>query len=655
MAKTINGAALISYGPTLPAAITSADGSLFYKTTNTGGADGLYVYGYLADSNPGALGQQVAQAWISTTPASGTLPGGSVNGMLTIISTPAPVALELVSNGPSLKLTDLTQAANSQVWVIQNSGTFSITTRDDANTVQGIPLSISRAGLLQSNGSTVWHQGNDGSGSGLDADLLDGNDSIYFLNISNMNAGTLSVARGGTNSAGVTSGGVAFGAAAGNAISYSAVGAVGQVLTANGASAPVWANQSALSVGFATNATNAVSATNAGNSGTTSQTTFGRVRTDGVNRGPHGSISISGADAGYAGIDFTAVSTTLMVQNSGAIGFYKNAASWVWQIDTNGALAVGTVPYGLVTGAPTTLSAFTNNAGYITAASLSSYVAKSGDIMTGALGVPTLAVGSVSAPSNGSVNVQGIVNSASVSASGGISAGGNLIAGGGVTSTGSISSSSGSIISSTSFVRAGTAGSTGYVQLQPPGNSNSGYMEFYGSSQVRAGYIGNAASVGAADTGSLSYVAGAHNFNGPINSTGPITLPGVATLALQAVPKQQLDDAIAFTYPFFAPGQSAPNGNGYITFRNGLIFQWCSQYFGDVPGGGGATGTVNFPISFPNACVSCHLTLYNAGGASFGASGTLRGVLTQSQAEYLVQEWDGTLQNLTVCIFAIGY
>lgn len=31
---------------------------------------------------------------------------------------------------------------------------------------------------------TVWHQGNDGSGSGLDADLLDGQDSTYFLNTS---------------------------------------------------------------------------------------------------------------------------------------------------------------------------------------------------------------------------------------------------------------------------------------------------------------------------------------------------------------------------------------------------------------------------------------------------------------------------------------
>jgi hypothetical protein len=36
-----------------------------------------------------------------------------------------------------------------------------------------------------------WDSGNDGSGSGLDADLLDGQDSAYYRNASNINAGTL--------------------------------------------------------------------------------------------------------------------------------------------------------------------------------------------------------------------------------------------------------------------------------------------------------------------------------------------------------------------------------------------------------------------------------------------------------------------------------
>lgn len=45
------------------------------------------------------------------------------------------------------------------------------------------------------NGNTVWHAGNDGSGSGLDADLLDGNSSAFFLDAGNFNAGVLANAR----------------------------------------------------------------------------------------------------------------------------------------------------------------------------------------------------------------------------------------------------------------------------------------------------------------------------------------------------------------------------------------------------------------------------------------------------------------------------
>ena len=41
----------------------------------------------------------------------------------------------------------------------------------------------------------VWHGGNDGSGSGLDADLLDGQEGSYYRNAGNINAGTLAAAR----------------------------------------------------------------------------------------------------------------------------------------------------------------------------------------------------------------------------------------------------------------------------------------------------------------------------------------------------------------------------------------------------------------------------------------------------------------------------
>ena len=47
---------------------------------------------------------------------------------------------------------------------------------------------------------SIWHAGNDGSGSGLDSDLLDGQEGSYYRNASNINAGTLPAARLGTAS-----------------------------------------------------------------------------------------------------------------------------------------------------------------------------------------------------------------------------------------------------------------------------------------------------------------------------------------------------------------------------------------------------------------------------------------------------------------------
>jgi hypothetical protein len=49
-------------------------------------------------------------------------------------------------------------------------------------------------GGFQVSGSTVWHAGNDGSGSGLDADLLDGNHASYFINTSNIGSQSVSYA-----------------------------------------------------------------------------------------------------------------------------------------------------------------------------------------------------------------------------------------------------------------------------------------------------------------------------------------------------------------------------------------------------------------------------------------------------------------------------
>ena len=40
--------------------------------------------------------------------------------------------------------------------------------------------------LLRDNTHTIWDSGNDGSGSGLDADKLDGQEGSYYLNYNNL-------------------------------------------------------------------------------------------------------------------------------------------------------------------------------------------------------------------------------------------------------------------------------------------------------------------------------------------------------------------------------------------------------------------------------------------------------------------------------------
>ncbi len=50
-------------------------------------------------------------------------------------------------------------------------------------------------GPLKINNNIVWHAGNDGSGSGLDADLLDGQQGSFYRDAGNLNAGIVPVAR----------------------------------------------------------------------------------------------------------------------------------------------------------------------------------------------------------------------------------------------------------------------------------------------------------------------------------------------------------------------------------------------------------------------------------------------------------------------------
>lgn len=78
---------------------------------------------------------------------------------------------------------NVTGASTNQAFILLNNGTgerariWADNSRNLAfSTDSGSTshLSISSTGVITANGNTVWHAGNDGSGSGLDADLLDG-------------------------------------------------------------------------------------------------------------------------------------------------------------------------------------------------------------------------------------------------------------------------------------------------------------------------------------------------------------------------------------------------------------------------------------------------------------------------------------------------
>jgi len=56
-------------------------------------------------------------------------------------------------------------------------------------------LKVINGGDITYKGNEMWHAGNDGSGSGLDADLLDAQEGSYYRNASNLNAGTIAAAR----------------------------------------------------------------------------------------------------------------------------------------------------------------------------------------------------------------------------------------------------------------------------------------------------------------------------------------------------------------------------------------------------------------------------------------------------------------------------
>ena len=144
----------------------------------------------------------------------GTLTGLTVNGSASITG-----VLTLNPNNNRVLILDrnIVSPANYyndlQIEVRATSGTAGIGLHRNGHSHVGMYTNASNvlkfnynAGTvtLNHNTGTVWGSGNDGSGSGLDADVLDGQDSSYYRNAGNLNAGTIPDARLSSSSLFVT-------------------------------------------------------------------------------------------------------------------------------------------------------------------------------------------------------------------------------------------------------------------------------------------------------------------------------------------------------------------------------------------------------------------------------------------------------------------
>ena len=94
--------------------------------------------------------------------------------------------------------------------------------------------------------------------------------------------------------------------------------------------------------------------------------------------------------------------------------------------------------------------------------------------------------------------------------------------------------------------------------------------------------------------------------------------------------------------------------NGYQILPSGLIMQWGSKAVGDISGTAPLTGTITFPLVFPNAllCLTPTNGLDTTGAGSYGITATAQ---SSSGWNYSLREWGGVVQNITLSWFAIGY
>lgn len=366
MIKNLTGGAVIRYGVALPAPNITQDGTLFFKTSGTD--KGLYVYNTVQDVNLSLPGDQTAQAWTPAV-ASGLQfdEGGAILN----------VSLRFTQQSHVIYCNNYAQVNRTGTMAMFSDADFQW--RKDFRGLNTIMMQLSASGILTVAGNTVWHAGNQ-----LQADVgkLNGQPGSFYQNASNLNAGTLAIARlpfmpvqqgGGTGQLnnkvyiGYSNGGLlnlqvdstnfaanwpisvtgnsdtsTYATSAGSAqnanFAQNAQEAV-HAVNADNATAATTAQRAlqadnatnAVNAQNATNATNAGYATNAGNASTA--TTAGSVPWTGVSNRPT-NVSQFVNDAGYITLaqvppQFPAGTRLLFQQGTPPVGWYRDTNSWL--------------------------------------------------------------------------------------------------------------------------------------------------------------------------------------------------------------------------------------------------------------------------------------------------------------------------------------
>jgi hypothetical protein len=436
----------------------------------TVGATGLYVYSFMQDITPGTPGEQVGSGW-KLLASTGALDAVTISGHYWTEIQPLDTDLTAISN---MTFSDVGFAVR-----MNGSGTQWVTRAFAAGSNK---ITISNAD--GTSGNPIW-------------DVVEANFSLNNL------SGILGVTKGGTGNNVAVAGGIAYGAT--TSIAYSTAGTSGQVLLSGGTGVPVWSNQSALSVGFATSANTANSATTATTAtNATNATNASNVPWTGVSGRPTALSQFTNdgvfiTSAALAGYSLTSHNHSLNTLSNVAIAAAQVNDLLQW----NGTNWVNS---------PTVAKASTLAQG-----------GGNGTAMTfnwaGQVGQPSWLWGSNDGATTNVYNPSNFVvaNTASISNAVGTTYTWTALQdfNAGLTSFGPITAAGGGGGLARAILVPGTSGS----------GSTSGAVDFY-SIIGREGYIGRSTSVQSADGGTIPYVAGVHAFTGSITVTGSVTAQG---------------------------------------------------------------------------------------------------------------------------------